>query len=114
MVGATLVEIGDARGTDISALEAAINAQTAAVVWFQGDDQPRRHPAGPGYRHRQRAHDVPVIIDGAAQLPPTENLWTWTGMGAALAVFSGGKDLHGPQPTGLIVGRAGAHERRCA
>ena len=45
-------------------------------------------------------------MGGAAQLPPTENLWTWTGMGAALAVFSGGKDLHGPQPTGLIVGRA--------
>ena len=106
MVGATLVEIGDARGTDISALEAAINAQTAAVVWFQGA------MTSPGDIPLDRViaianvHGVPVIIDGAAQLPPTENLWTWTGMGAALAVFSGGKDLHGPQPTGLIVGRA--------
>jgi D-glucosaminate-6-phosphate ammonia-lyase len=26
-------------------------------------------------------------------------------MGAALAIFSGGKDLHGPQASGLVVGR---------
>jgi L-seryl-tRNA(Ser) seleniumtransferase len=46
-----------------------------------------------------------VIVDGAAQVPPVENLWKFTQMGAALAIFSGGKDLHGPQASGLIVGR---------
>ena len=44
-------------------------------------------------------------MDAAAQLPPVENLWRYTEMGAALALFSGGKDLRGPQPTGLILGR---------
>lgn len=51
------------------------------------------------------AQGVPVIVDAAAQLPPTENLWRFTEMGAALAIFSGGKDLRGPQVSGLIVGR---------
>ena len=37
------------------------------------------------------------MVDAAAQLPPVSNLWTFTQMGAALAVFSGGKDLRGPQ-----------------
>lgn len=51
------------------------------------------------------AAGVPVIVDAAAQLPPRENLWRFTEMGADLAIFSGGKDLRGPQSTGLIVGR---------
>jgi L-seryl-tRNA(Ser) seleniumtransferase len=43
-------------------------------------------------------------VDAAAQLPPVENLWKFTSMGADLVLFSGGKTLCGPQPTGLIFG----------
>jgi L-seryl-tRNA(Ser) seleniumtransferase len=50
-------------------------------------------------------HAVPVIVDAAAQLPPVENLWRFTQMGATMAIFSGGKDLRGPQSSGLIVGK---------
>ena len=45
-------------------------------------------------------------MDAAALLPPVENLWRFTGMGADLAIFSGGKTLSGPQDSGLILGRA--------
>jgi L-seryl-tRNA(Ser) seleniumtransferase len=38
-------------------------------------------------------------------VPPVENLWRYTEMGAALAIFSGGKDLRGPQSSGLVLGR---------
>jgi L-seryl-tRNA(Ser) seleniumtransferase len=38
-------------------------------------------------------------------VPPVENLWRFTQMGAALAIFSGGKDLRGPQSSGLVLGR---------
>ena len=53
------------------------------------------------------AHEagVPVLVDGAAQLPPKSNLWRYTEMGADIACFSGGKDLAGPQASGLMVGR---------
>ncbi|NLV91117.1 MAG: hypothetical protein GX030_01810 [Firmicutes bacterium] len=50
-------------------------------------------------------YNVPVIVDAAAQLPPMENLWRFTEAGAAAAVFSGGKDLRGPQASGLLVGK---------
>lgn len=104
-VGVKLVEIGYAGSTQPWELEHAINDKTAAVFWFQGA------MSGHGDLPMQtvidiaNAHDVPVVVDGAAQVPPTENLWKWTKMGAALAVFSGGKDLRGPQPTGLVLGR---------
>ncbi len=47
---------------------------------------------------------VPVLADAAAQLPPKSNLWRFTEMGADIACFSGGKDLAGPQASGLTVG----------
>jgi L-seryl-tRNA(Ser) seleniumtransferase len=50
------------------------------------------------------ARGVPMIVDAAAQLPPLENLWRFTQLGAACAIFSGGKDLRGPQASGLVVG----------
>lgn len=48
---------------------------------------------------------LPVLVDAAAQLPPKSNLWEYTKMGADLVVFSGGKDLAGPQASGLVVGK---------
>lgn len=51
-------------------------------------------------------YDIPVIVDAAAQLPPLENLWKFTTeMGADAALFSGGKDIRGPQSSGLMVGK---------
>ena len=105
MVGVKLVEIGDAQHTDPAELDAAITDKTAAFVWFQGGmtghaDFPLQEVIA-----RCNARNVPVIVDAAAQLPPVENLWGFTQMGAACAVFSGGKDLRGPQSSGLVVGR---------
>lgn len=51
-----------------------------------------------------RQKGIPVIVDAAAQLPPVENLWKFCKMGADVTLFSGGKDLRGPQSSGLMVG----------
>ena len=103
-VGVTFVEIGDENGTTPNELEAAITEKTAAIFYF----------ANPGREHLwvpyteaiaiAKRHNVPLIVDAAAQLPPPENLWRFTQMGADLALFSGGKGLCGPQSSGLIVG----------
>ena len=53
---------------------------------------------------KAKAQGVPVIVDAAAQLPPVENLWRFSEQGAAITLFSGGKDLRGPQASGLMVG----------
>src|ERR1051326_2473390 len=113
MAGARLVEIGDTFETFTWDLEAAIGPRTAAVMYIAGDHFVRPGPAGgtnvlPIAKTIEiaHAHDIPVIVDAAAQLPPVENLWHFTrDLGADLAIFSGGKDLRGPQSSGLVVGR---------
>src|SRR5690242_1085849 len=50
-------------------------------------------------------HNVPCHIDAAADMPPIENLWKYTGMGFDLVCFSGGKGIRGPQNAGLLLGK---------
>lgn len=104
-VGVKLVEIGMALNTYPWELERAINERTAAVFYFPGALSGRGDLPLETVIEIANRHSVPVIVDAAAQLPPVENLWRFTQLGAALAVFSGGKDLRGPQASGLIVGR---------
>lgn len=104
-VGVKLVEIGMATSTQPWELEAAINERTAAIFWFQGAMTGRGDLPLETVIEIGNKHDVPVVVDAAAQVPPVENLWRYTEMGAALAIFSGGKDLHGPQSSGLVLGR---------
>jgi L-seryl-tRNA(Ser) seleniumtransferase len=105
MVGVRMVEIGTASHTGPAELSAAINEKTAAFVWFQGAMTGRADFPIEQVIKICSARGVPVIVDAAAQLPPVENLWTFTQKGAVCAIFSGGKDLRGPQPSGLVVGR---------
>ncbi len=105
-VGAKLVEIGYSQQvTPEWHLEAALSENTAAIFYTAG--RPYERFAIPLDRVVAIAESqgVPVIVDGAALLPPVENLWRYTGLGAALAVFSGGKGLRGPQDSGVVVGR---------
>lgn len=104
-VGVKLVEIGMALNTYPWELEAAINEKTAAIFYFPGALSGRGDLPLATVIEIANRRGVPVVVDGAAQLPPLENLWRFTKMGAALAVFSGGKDLRGPQASGLVVGR---------
>lgn len=104
-VGVTFVEIGDENGTTSTELENAITEKTAAIFYFAN---PGREHLWVSYEEAiaiAKKHDVPLIVDAAAQLPPRENLWRFTQMGADLALFSGGKGLCGPQSSGLIVGK---------
>lgn len=103
--GAKLVEIGEDHGTSPDDLKRAINADTAAIFYFH---IPTRMDVQLPMQQAvdiARQHDLPLIVDAAAQLPPMENLWRFTEMGADLALFSGGKGLCGPQASGLVLGR---------
>ena len=88
-----------------AALRAAINERTACVFWFpRGTDNADDISLEEAIAIAG-SFDIPVIVDAAAQLPPVENFWRFTEMGAALALFSGGKDLRGPQSSGFMLGR---------
>lgn len=104
-VGAKMRYIGTAdTAPTVEELEAAITPATAAVFYviFFGRDASLPLETMVEVAHR---HGVPVIVDAAAQNPPAENLWKFTGMGADLVIFSGGKTMRGPQDSGLIVGK---------
>ncbi len=103
--GVKLIEIGSDEGTQSSDLEEALSDKTAAIFWFHGILTTPHDLPLPEVISIAHAHDIPVIVDAAAQLPPASNLWNFTQMGADLAIFSGGKDLCGPQSSGLIIGR---------
>lgn len=104
--GARLVQVGDVLQTFPWQLEASLGSRTAAVLYVAGKHLQRGALPLEETVHVAHACGVPVVVDAAAQLPPPSNLWHYTvDAGADLAVFSGGKDLRGPQASGLILGR---------
>ena len=52
-----------------------------------------------------KKHNIPTIIDIAADIPPVENLWKYNEMGFDLICVSGGKAIRGPQSAGLLYGK---------
>src|SRR5262245_13321213 len=103
--GIEFVEIGYANNTQPWELEAAIGPRTAAVAyviapWLLGGYLSLDVTCEIAHRH-----NIPVIVDSSAMLPPAENLTRWIKMGADLVAFSGGKGIMGPQASGILAGR---------
>jgi D-glucosaminate-6-phosphate ammonia-lyase len=108
--GARLVEVGFneiATGAGVRRAEAweyaaAFGPHTAGVLYvFTRDSQP---PLGEVVR-LAHAHQLPVLVDAAGELPPRANLTAIAASGADLVAFSGGKAIRGPQATGILCGR---------
>lgn len=97
--GIKLIEVETA-----SQLESAINEKTA-MMFFLNDADPKGQIKAAQFAEIAKKHNVPTLIDCAADVPPTENLWKFTKMGFDLVAFSGGKGLRGPQSSGLLLGR---------
>lgn len=105
LAGARIVDIGNRLQTFSWELEAAITPRTAMVFYPAGEHLTYGALPLSEVVAIAHAHDVPVVVDAAAQLPPTENLWRFSReLGADLVIFSGGKELRGPQASGLLVG----------
>ena len=84
-------------------LEAAITPNTAAI---HAVASPTNHDFLAALIEMGHRHDLPVILDAAAQIPPKMNLRRFIDMGGDLVVFSGGKGIRGPQASGFVCGRA--------
>jgi len=104
--GAVIREFGGADQAEPWELETALNPEVAAVAYVAEYGTARGSLPLETVVRIAADHGLPVIVDAAAELPPVENLWDFLRRGAALAVFSGGKDLRGPQASGLVVGRS--------
>lgn len=108
--GAKLVEVGLDEATSGAGVrpvepwefDVAISDQTVGVLYVL--DEHSQPPLADVVRVAH-AHQLPVLVDAAAQLPPVHNLQQISDSGADLIVFSGGKALGGPQATGILCGR---------
>ena len=111
MIGGKLVRVGDPGRLTASDFENAIGPMTAAIFYVvafneraanSAEDDPGSVPA---VAEVARRAGVPLVVDAAAELPPTSNFRRFLDEGADLVVFSGGKAIRGPQSTGLVLGR---------
>ncbi|MEX0977298.1 MAG: aminotransferase class V-fold PLP-dependent enzyme [Pirellulales bacterium] len=108
--GAKLVEVGfhelvagaGVRRVEAAEYETAFGPQTAGVLYVFSSDA---HPPLADVVRRAHAHQLPVLVDAAGELPPRANLRAIAGAGADLVAFSGGKAIRGPQSTGILCGR---------
>ena len=97
--GIKLIEVETA-----AQLESAINEKTA-MMFFLNDADPKGQIKAAEFAAIAKKRNVPTLIDCAADVPPTENLWKFTKLGFDLVAFSGGKGMRGPQSAGLLIGR---------
>jgi len=102
--GAKIVEVGNQFGTRRWEIEGTINEKTAAILHVVLDPKPGALPLEEVIEIGKK-NNVPVIVDAAAELPPVENLRKFIAMGADLVAFSGGKEIRGPNDSGILCGR---------
>lgn len=88
----------------VEELEKAINEKTA-MLWFLNYAAPLGKIQDREWVELGRKHNIPTMIDIAADVPPVENLWKFNDMGFDLVCISGGKGLRGPQSAGILMGR---------
>lgn len=110
LAGAEIVDVGandyhlgtGSENTEPWEIAAAMTEETVAVAYME---KPFTRPPLPEVVEIAHEHDVPVIVDAAAELPPTGNLRRFVEQGADLVAFSGGKAIRGPQSSGILAGR---------
>lgn len=102
--GAKLQVVGRETGITVDEIRNAIGEQTAAIVHFLFEPQDNEVPLS-DIINIAHSNGIPVIVDAAAELPPSENLKNIIKSGADVVVFSGGKDIGAPSNTGIIIGR---------
>lgn len=85
-------------------LERAITPQTAMMMFYNANNNVGKI-RDEEFAQLGKKHNIPTFNDAAADVPPVENLWRYTGMGFDLVAFSGGKGIRGPQSAGLLLGR---------
>ena len=105
--GGRVVWIGTSHSATGDDLARAITDRTAVILYMvlyeaccglslaETIRVARAHPAGRRIR---------IIVDAAGELVPDGRFTRYQEMGADLSVFSGGKELRGPQGTGLVLG----------
>ena len=105
LCGAEIQEIGTTSFASPDLLEAEINERTGLFAYSAECECMRGSVPLNDLVPVLRKRKIPIVVDAAAELPPISNIKKYLDMGAEMAVFSGGKEIRGPQASGLIVGK---------
>ncbi len=103
--GAKIVEVGATSFACPEQVEAAISERTALFFYAAEAEAMRGSLDLAVLTPMLKRRGIPTVVDAAAEIPPKENIHKYLRKGADLAIFSGGKELRGPQSSGLILGR---------
>ncbi len=85
-------------------VEKAVN-ENIAMMWFLNYAGPNGKITDKDWVALGKKHNIPTMIDMAADATPVENMWKFNDMGFDLVCVSGGKGIRGPQSTGILMGR---------
>jgi uncharacterized pyridoxal phosphate-dependent enzyme len=88
----------------IEELENAITEKTA-MMWFLNANGHLGNIKHEEWVATAKKHQIPTMIDIAADVPPVQNLWKYNDLGFDLVCLSGGKAIRGPQSAGVLMGR---------
>ena len=83
---------------------AAINPKTLAIH-FTNILSDKGKVSGAETVEIAKAHNLYTFNDAAADVSPKERLWEYAAMGFDMVAFSGGKDIRGPQASGVLIGK---------
>jgi len=97
-------EIVTKTDTAVTLLEKEINDRTAMFVYVAEREKVQGTIPLPDLVPLLKKKKIPLLVDAAAELPPKENIKNYLKAGADLVLFSGGKEIRGPQASGLILG----------
>ena len=101
--GGKLVEVGDVEETRPEHIEAAIGPRTAGIHYLAPGNRPGALPIEEVIRIGQ-AHNIPVIVDAAGEVYPTDKFGRYVKMGAKLAAY--GAKYFGAVNSSGKIGRA--------
>ena len=102
--GGKLVTVGDREETRAEHIEAAIGPNTAAIHYLApGDRQPGALPLDAVIKIAH-SHNLPVVVDAAGEVYPTEKLSRYVNMGADLVAY-GAKYFGAVNSSGILTGR---------
>lgn len=97
-VGVRIIEVNSTQE-----LEAAIGPRTAMIYIFAGPQADTGTPSYDEITRIARQKNIPVLTDAAAEVLTIPNVHLQRG--STMVAYSGGKQLRGPQCSGLLLGR---------
>ena len=103
-IGCTIKYAGTSEGCSLEELEGSINDDTCMIAFSA-------HRENMGVSLEDvvklgRKHDIPVLVDVAGSVLPRSNMKKYADSGADLVAVSGGKQIKGPNDTGILYGRS--------